>query len=321
MALFISEKDVDRLVSIPDAIQAIAEIFRLSGEGKVINPPRQCVSLPTGTLRITSAIVSPLARMAVKISSTLIFKSNSGRLLILSDTETGRILALIEVFQMGALRTGAASGVATQLLARSDSKTVGVFGSGRQARTQVMAIASVRKLEQVLALSPNRVHLKTFCNEMEQRIGCSVIPAHSAEELGKSDIIISATTSKEPVIFGSWLQDGTHINAIGSNALDRRELDDEAIKRCALIAVDNREQAKQESAELVRAVAAGNLRWEQVLEIGEIAAGRVSGRADKKSITLFKSLGVAMEDVALASKVYELAVQHGVGLEVPLTQD
>jgi alanine dehydrogenase len=321
MALFISEKDVDSLVSISDAIQAIAEIFRLSGEGKVINPPRQCVYLPTGTLRITSAIVPPLTRMAVKISSTLIFKSNSGRLLILSDAESGRILAFIEVFQLGALRTGAASGVATRLLARPDSKTVGLFGSGRQARTQLLAVASVRKIEQVFVLSPNRNHVETFCTEMEKKIDCAVTPADSAEELSNSDIIISATTSKEPVIFGRWLQDGTHINAIGSNALDRRELDDEAVKRCALIAVDNRDQAKQESAELVRAVAAGTLEWEQVLEIGEIAVGRVSGRRDEKSITLFKSLGVAMEDVALASKVYELAMKNGIGLEVPLTED
>jgi alanine dehydrogenase len=279
------------------------------------------VSLPTGTMRITSAIAPPLRRMAVKISSTLIFKSNSGRLLILSDAESGRILAFIEVFQLGALRTGAASGVATRLLARPDSKRVGLFGSGRQARTQLLAVASVRKIEQVFVLSPNRNHVERFCTEMEQKIACAVTPAGSAEELSNSDIIISATTSKEPVIFGRWLHDGTHINAIGSNALDRRELDDEAVKRCALIAVDNRDQAKQESAELVRAVAAGTLEWEQVSEIGEVAVGRVSGRPDEKSITLFKSLGVAMEDVALASKVYELAMKNGIGLEVPLTEN
>jgi len=321
VALFISEKDVYGLVSMPDAITAIAEVFRLSGEGKVINPPRQCVSLPTGTLRITSAIVPPLARMAVKISSTLIFRSNSGRLLILSDAQSGRILALIEVFQLGALRTGAASGVATQLFARPDARLVGILGSGRQARTQILAVAAVRKIEKVLALSPNRTHLKAFCDEMEKKIGCPVIPAEKPEKLASSDIVISATTSKEPVIFGSWLQDGTHINAIGSNALDRRELDDEAVKRCALIAVDNREQAKQESAELVRAVEAGHLKWEEVVEIGAVAAGQIPGRPDNKSITLFKSLGVAMEDVALASKVYELAVKQGVGLEVPLTEN
>src|SRR5512134_19771 len=163
MALFISERDVERLVSVPDAMAAIAEVFRLSGEGKVINPPRQCVVLPKGTLRITSAIVPPLARMAVKVSSTLIFKSNSGRLLILSDADNGRILAFVEVFQMGALRTGAASGVATQLMARRNARTMGMFGSGRQARTQLLAVASVRKLERVLVLSPTRTHLTAFC--------------------------------------------------------------------------------------------------------------------------------------------------------------
>jgi ornithine cyclodeaminase/alanine dehydrogenase-like protein (mu-crystallin family) len=321
MALFISEKDVDRLVSLSDAISAIAEVFRLSGEGKVVNPPRQCVSLPKGTLRITSAIVPPIRRMAVKVSSTLVFKSNAGRLLILSDSDSGRILAFIEVFQMGALRTGAASGVATQLLARRDASTVGIFGTGRQARTQLLAVASVRKLKRVLAISPTRAHLIAFCDEMEKKIGCPVTPAESPRDAAASDILISATTSREPVIRGSWLRDGTHINAIGSNALDRCELDDKAVNRCVVIAVDNREQAKLECAELVRAAESGSLHWDGILEIGDIAAGRVPGRRDDRSITLFKSLGVAMEDVALASRVYDLAVKHGAGVEVPLTND
>lgn len=163
MALFLSEQDVAGLVSMSDAIEAVREVFRWSGEGKVVNPPRQCVPLPGGTLRITSAVVPPVERMAVKVSSTLVFQSNSGRLLILSETRSGRILALMEVFQLGALRTGAASGVATDLLARPDARRVGIFGSGRQARTQLLAVAWVHQIERVVAISPNTDHVRAFC--------------------------------------------------------------------------------------------------------------------------------------------------------------
>lgn len=321
MALFLSERDVEGLVSMSDAIEAVAEVFRLSGEGKVINPPRQCVNLPGGTLRITSAVVPEMERMAVKVSSTVVFYRNSGRLLILSDTRSGRILALIEVFHLGALRTGAATGVATNVLARSDARRVGIFGSGRQARTQLLAVAAVRPIERVIAISPKRAHLESFCQEMEEKLRLPVIPAKMAEELYESDILVSATTAREPVIFGRWLRPGTHINAIGANILERRELDDEAVARCALVAVDSKEQAKQESSELVHAVERGIMTWEKVGAIGGIIAGRSPGRQDRNSITLFKSLGVAMEDVALASRLYDLALERGAGIEIPLTEN
>lgn len=320
MALFISEKDVTSLISISDAIEAISAIFRMSGEGKVTNPPRQCVKLSEGELRITSAVVPPLGRMGVKVSSSLVFKSNSGRLLILTDTRSGRILALIEVFQLGALRTGAATGVATDFLARPDARRVGVFGSGRQARTQLLAVAAVRPIERVVAFSRQRDHLEAFCCEMEDGLHRPVIPAKTAEELYDTDILISATTAKDPVILGRRLRPGTHINAIGGNVIGRQELDEEAVARCAVVTVDNKEQAKQESAELVRAVERGMISWEKVREIGDVVAGKNPGRLTPDSITLFKSLGVAMEDVALAARVYELALQRGVGLEIPLTE-
>jgi ornithine cyclodeaminase/alanine dehydrogenase-like protein (mu-crystallin family) len=321
VALFISEKDVTSLISISDAIEAISAIFRLSGEGKVINPPRQCVNLSEGELRITSAVVPPLGRMGVKVSSSLIFKSNSGRLLILTDTRSGRILALIEVFQLGALRTGAATGVATDFLARPAAGRVGVFGSGRQARMQLLAVASVRPVERVVAISPHRDRLEAFCHEMRDRLRLPVTPAKTPEELYDNDVLISATTAKEPVILGRWLRPGTHINAIGGNVIGRQELDEEAVARCAVVTVvDNKEQAKQESAELVRAVERGMISWEKVREIGDVVAGKNPGRPTPDSITLFKSLGVAMEDVALAARVYELALQRGVGLEIPLTE-
>jgi len=321
MALFISEQDVKTLLTMTDAMQAVAEVFRLSGEAKVLNPPRQCVTMPGGTLRITTAIVPPLERMAVKVSSTLVFKSNSGRLLILSDARTGAILALIEVFHLGALRTGAATGVATDQLARADARTVGIFGSGRQARTQLMAVSLVRPLERVVAISPNRDHLDRFCTEMQAELGIPVLAAQTPEVLYDNSILISATTSKEPVIFGRFLRPGTHVNAIGGNMLERRELDDDAVGRFGLITVDSKEQAQQECGELVHAAAHAGLSWHSVREIGEVVCGKVPARPQADSITLYKSLGVAMEDVALASRLYQRAVEKGLGLEVPLTEE
>lgn len=320
MALFISEQDVKELVSMADAMEAVEEVFRQSGEQNVLNPARQCIDLPGGTLRITTAVVPALERLAVKVSSTLVFKSNAGRLLILSDTNTGGILALVEVFHLGALRTGAATGVATDQLARRDARTVGIVGSGRQARTQLMAVSLVRALEQVRAFSPNREHLENFCAVMGSELGIPVLAAKTVDELHDSDILISATTSRYPVIVGRLLRPGTHINAIGGNTLERRELDDEAIERCALITVDNKEQAKQECGEFVHAVEHSGLSWERVREIGEVVCGKIPGRPQPNALTLYKSLGVAMEDVALAARVYKRALERGMGLEIPLTE-
>ncbi len=172
----------------------------------------------------------------------------------------------------------------------------------------------------MVAISPHRDRLEAFCHEIRDRLRLPVTPAKTPEELYDNDVLISATTAKEPVILGRWLRPGTHINAIGGNVIGRQELDEEAVARCAVVTVDNKEQAKQESAELVRAVERGMISWEKVREIGDVVAGKNPGRPTPDSITLFKSLGVAMEDVALAARVYELALQRGVGLEIPLTE-
>jgi ornithine cyclodeaminase/alanine dehydrogenase-like protein (mu-crystallin family) len=135
-----------------------------------------------------------------------------------------------------------------------------------------------------------------------------------------TDVICTASTARDPVVTDAAVKPGTHINAIGGNMVTRRELDDEAIAKCSIIAVDNREQAQQESGELIHAVAQGAIGWNDVGELGEIVSGKKSGRGSDESITLFKSLGVAMEDVALASRIYERAVERKLGMEIPLTE-
>ena len=321
MAVFLSEADIKSLVTIEDAIDAVSDVFKISGNGDVINPPRQQIDIPEGYLRLTSAIVSPMKKIAVKVSSSMVFASESGRTLLLVDSETGRVDAIIEVFHLGALRTAAASGVATKLMAREDASSIGIFGTGRQAETQLAAVAAVRPIEKILAIGRNADRLKKFCAEVTQELGISVTAAKNPEELYDCSVLVTATTSKDPVLFGKHLQPGTHINAMGANRLERRELDDDAIKRCTTIAVDNKVQTKKESAALLRAVEQNVLIWDDVLELGDFMTGGVDTARTPEAITLYNSHGVAMEDVALATKAYELAVKKGVGLDMPFTAE
>ncbi|MFM1814580.1 MAG: hypothetical protein RLZ98_1275 [Pseudomonadota bacterium] len=319
MAIFLSEADIKALVTINDAIDAVSNVFTVAGEGGVINPPRQQIDIPQGYLRLTSAIVSPLEKIAVKVSSSMVFASDSGRLLLLIDSATGRADALIEVFYLGQLRTAAASGVATRLMARADASTVGVFGSGRQARTQLEAMKAVRPITSALAFSPNRERQQRFCSEMTATLGIPVTPAASPEELHACDILITATTSRTPVVAGGLVRPGTHINAIGANRPERQEIDEETIRRCAAVAVDNKAQAKKESSVLVKSVEGGIIGWEDVVELGDLLAEGMAGGRKDEAITLYNSHGVAMEDVALAKKAYELALAKGIGVSIPLT--
>ena len=321
MAIFLSESDIKSLVTMADAIDAVSEVFKIRGDGDVINPPRQQIDIPEGYLRLTSAIVSPMKKIAVKVSSSMVFASESGRTLLLVDSETGRVDAIIEVFHLGALRTAAASGVATKLMAREDASSIGIFGTGRQAKTQLAAVAAVRPIDKILAIGRNADRLKKFCAETTKELGIPVTAAKNPEDLYDCSVLVTATTSKDPVLFGKYIKPGTHINAMGANRLERRELDDDAIKRCNTIAVDNKVQTKKESAALLRAVEQGVLTWDEVLELGDFMTDDVNADRAPEAITLYNSHGVAMEDVALATKAYELAIEKGVGLEVPFTAE
>ena len=321
MAVFLSESDIKSLVTMTDAIEAVSDVFKISGDDDVINPPRQQIDIPEGYLRLTSAIVSPMKKIAVKVSSSMVFASESGRTLLLVNSDTGRVDAIIEVFHLGALRTAAASGVATKLMAREDANSVGIFGTGRQAKTQLAAVAAVRPIEKILAIGRNTDRLNKFCVETTKELDIPVTAAKNPEQLYDCSVLVTATTSKDPVVFGKHIQPGTHINAIGANRLERRELDDDVIERCSTIAVDNKVQTKKESAALLRAVKKGTLTWDDVLELGDIMTGECIVACTPDAITLYNSHGVAMEDVALATKAYELALEQGVGLEVPFTKE
>ena len=235
------------------------------------------------------------------------------------SAQSGELLALIEANYLGQIRTGAASGLATRLMAREDARTAGIVGTGLQARTQLEAVALARKLEQVQAFSRDASRREQFANDMTARLGLPVIPVATAEEAARGvDILITSTTSTKPVVEGRWLAPGVHINAIGVNFAEKREVDAEVVARCDVIAADSVEQSKLEAGDLIQAFGNDTSRWATVRELAQIVSGKLPGRTNRAQITLFKSNGIAIEDVVVAGRVYELARQRRMGREIPL---
>jgi alanine dehydrogenase len=318
MALFIDERCIAGLLDMEDALGAMEEVFREQGRGNVINVPRLRAPLKGGVLRITAGVLSYRGLYGVKVSSTAVFGRNAGRMFCLYREETGELCAVVQVFGMGALRTGAASGIATKYMSNPDAKVLGVVGSGRQARTQVDAVCGIRRIAEVRVYSPTKENRERFCREIVESHGLRACAVDTPEAAVRgSEIIVSATVSEKPVVLGQWLSRGAHINAIGANYEHRRELDTEVVKTAAFIAVDDPEQARYEATDLVEPVKEGVLSWDRVHSLADVVSGRLKPRALPSDITLFKSLGVAIEDVALAARAYEKALAQKVGVELP----
>jgi alanine dehydrogenase len=322
MTIFLDEACIGKLVTMQDALEAVEDVFAELGKGNVTNVPRLRAPLKNGILRITAAVLNYRGYYGIKVSSTSVFGRNAGRLFCLYREEGGELCAVMQVFGLGALRTGAASGIATRYMARRDAHVLGVIGSGRQARTQVEAIALTRPIEEIRVFSRDKERREKFCQEIKQGLKVSpnfkaVSVATAEEAVADCDIVVTATTSTTPVLFGDWLKPGAHINAIGANYEHRRELDLKAVGRAAVIATDDLEQVRYESSDLAQAVEHDVLSWEDVSSLGDIVAGHLPGRRSEQDITLFKSLGVAMEDVALAIRAYDKAKQQGLGQPLP----
>jgi len=238
-------------------------------------------------------------------------------LFVLYRAEDGRPLALIEANQLGQIRTGAASGVATDLMPRRDAETLGIIGSGFQARTQLEAMLQVRPIRSVRVWSRKPESRELFRLECSRSFGVALLAAASAREaVEDADIVVTATSAREPVIESEWISSGTHINAIGSNQASRRELPADLVLRADRIAVDSLEQALIESGDLVLALDDEGWRDERIVELKDIAAGRKAGRPRVDGVTIFKSNGLGLEDVAVAGYVYERARGAGLGREL-----
>lgn len=317
MALLLTEQDVTALLPMSLALVAVEEVFRWQGEGKVVNRPRVRLRVPSGLLHVMPAATPEARVMGLKAYATV--RGGATFVLLLFSAESGELLAVMEADRLGQMRTGAASGVATKYLARADADSVGIYGTGWQARSQLEAVCAVRKVREVRAYGRDPERRRAFAREMADRLGVPVLPVERPEEAARgASIVITITTSRTPILQGAWLEPGTHVNAAGSNALQRAELDVEAVRRAGLIVVDSLEQARLECGDLVAPIEQGVVRWEAIHELGAVVAGTHPGRPGPEAITLFESQGVAMEDVAVAVRLWERARTQGVGQTVPI---
>jgi alanine dehydrogenase len=317
MALLLREQDVEKLLDIDTAIAAVEEVLRDQAEGQATNRSRYRVATPTSQLHVMAAGDKRLGVTGLKAYTAS--RKGARFLVLLYDAESGDMLAMIEADRLGQMRTGAASGVATRFLARADADTVGIYGTGWQAESQLLAVCAVRKIKSIKAYGRNAERREAFARKMSAVLQVEVTPAESPEEAarGKS-IIITATSAREPVLKGEWIDPGTHLNVVGSNFLSKAEVDVETIRRAATIAVDSIEQSRIEAGDLMPAVERGVISWESVTELGRIVAGLERGRKSEDEITLFKSNGIALEDISTGLRVYRLARERGVGEEIEL---
>jgi alanine dehydrogenase len=316
MAILLRESEIEKVATMEMALEAVEEAFRLQGENKADNAPRRRSRLTRGLLHVLSASLPSLGWAGLKS-----YTSSGDRLLfhlLLYSSADGSLLAVMEANLLGQMRTGAASGVATKYMARADASKIGIFGTGSQARSQLAAVCAVRPIQKIVAYGRHQERQAEFCRCMSASLGMDVAPASSPELAAKDmDIVITATSAKEPVLSGAWLSPGTHVNAVGSNHLSRIEIDAETVRRAACVVVDSIEQSKLESGDLAGAVDAGAFYWEDARELGSVVLGDFPGREDENEITLFKSNGIALEDVALAGRIYQAAIKAGLGEKLP----
>jgi ornithine cyclodeaminase/alanine dehydrogenase-like protein (mu-crystallin family) len=316
MTVLIRESDVANILTMDLAINWVEESLRQQSAGVVSSPPRMEVSMPSRTFRVVAASIPSMGFVGVKSFIPLV----GGVVLSLYDTNSGQLVGLVGADKIGQYRTGATSAVATKYLARRDAEEVGIIGSGRQARTQLRGICAVRKVDAAKVYSPNEAHRESFCNEMSRELGIHVSAIDNAEETVKSaDVVVTATTSSTPVLRGAWLRQGVHVNAIGAVTPTKQEIDIDVVTRSNIVAVDSKEQARIVSGDLLVAEKSRALSWENVVQLGDIIAGKQLGRTTDSENTLFKPHGLASGDVALAAGVFGLARERGIGIEVDFT--
>ncbi len=307
--LFLREADVAELFTPADAIVAVEESFHRIAHGEVDNRPRERLPLPHGQYAVMACVDRGLGRAGLKTYTWT--TSGTAFVVLLFSLDTGGLEAVLEADKLGQMRTGAASAVAARLLARPGAASLGVIGCGWQAVSQIACIReALPAIERVTVYCRNAERLAAFCHEHR----CD--PAASGQEAAAQDIVVTVTTSKDPVLRGEWLKPGALVCAVGANDPARRELDNEVLVRAAFVCCDSREQSQHESGDLIEPVAQGVLDWLEVTELHEVVCGELNGRGSPEDIVVFKSNGIAAWDLAAAARVVELARARGLGVEL-----
>jgi ornithine cyclodeaminase/alanine dehydrogenase-like protein (mu-crystallin family) len=315
-ALYLTEADVHGLLNMPLALAAVEEAFRQWAAGHADNVPRRRGIMPGFVLHGMSAVAEYLNLAGTKTYATT--AAGAQFHLSLYDTSSGELVALIEANRLGQLRTGATTGVAASWMAAPDAAEVGLFGAGYQAETQLEAVAAVRPVHRAFVYCRHDQRRIEFAERMTRQLQIEVVPADrpqvAAEEL---PIVITATSSREPVFDGTWLSEGTMVAAVGSNWLHRAEIDATVIRRADHIVCDSVAACQLEAGDFKDALEKGNFDWSRAVDLSQVVADRAVGRHRHESVSLFKSVGLALEDVALGGKLLELARAAGVGRPLP----
>jgi ornithine cyclodeaminase/alanine dehydrogenase-like protein (mu-crystallin family) len=309
VTLFLSEDDVQQLLAPAEAVEAVEGSFRRMAAGAVEIAPRRRLGLQEGRLADMAASDLELGYACVKTYAG--FGEGVAFLVALFATDRPELVALIEADHLGRLRTGAASAVAAKHLAREGATSLGVIGCGTQAETQVLCIrAAVPTIERVVAYCRTERNLRAFCKRV------SAEPAESNREAAEQDVVVTITTSRDPVLRGEWLRPGALVCAAGANNGVSRELDNVVLERATFVCCDWKEQARLESADLIEPIQQGVLDWLEVHELHEVVSGELPGRQSPDDIALFKSNGIASWDISIAAAAVDRARERGVGTEL-----
>jgi ornithine cyclodeaminase/alanine dehydrogenase-like protein (mu-crystallin family) len=307
--LYLTETDVESLLTAADAVPLVERSFERLAAGGVAVLPRERLPAGDGFLAVMAAVDEVLGYAGLK--SYVVAGGGVTFAVLLFGLEDGSLAAVLEADLLGRLRTGAASGVAARHLARSDASRLGVIGCGSQAETQVAAIrAAVPAIETVVAWCRTPARLAAFC----ERTGAE--PAEGPQDAATCDVVVTVTTSADPVLRGDWLRPGALVCAVGANRREARELDNEVLRRAGFVCCDSLEQARHESGDLIEPVEAGVLDWLEVHELQEVVAGALPGRQRDDDVIVFKSNGIAPWDLAVAAEAVRLARERGVGREL-----
>ena len=309
MPLFLNDADVRELLDPAAAVDAVEGCFRRMAAGAVETAPRRRLSLDEGRLADMAASDLELGVAGVKAYAG--FREGAAFVVALFAADRPELLALIEADALGRLRTGAASAVAAKYLARDGAETLGIIGCGGQAETQVSCIrAAVPTIEYVVAYCRTERNLNAFCKD----VGAEAAESH--RDAAEHDVVVTVTTSADPVLRGEWLRPGALVCAVGANRPGARELDNVVLERASFVCCDSLEQARLESSDLIEPIDRGVLDWLEVHELQEVVAGDLPGRQSPDDVVVFKSNGIAAWDVAVAAEVVKRARERGVGTEL-----
>src|ERR1700722_14808100 len=322
MIVFLSESDVQAAITMPEALAIVEAAFRDHALGRATILPRVSQTLPgtAGMFRILAATLPTQKMFGLKTLTGFPGKRLEDEIyfaILLFEMEGGALRAMISANYLTGLRTGAAIGVAAKYLARNDASSLGIVGAGMQAWFQAEALCAVRPIDTVKIFSRDKSHAEEFATRLRKSLTVNAVAVNSAQDAVRgSDLMVAATAVSAPLIQGNWLEPGTHVSGIGANTRTKRELDATCFERARVVA-DSREQVLHESGDLRDAVETGRVTSDVVYaELGELAAGLKQGRSSIEEITIFKSVGVALQDVAVAAFLFEVVQRSGIGTQL-----